>query len=119
MHEGRMTSMRWLVMFVGIGDIDKETGIPQRPFIKEALQDVMIDRFRGGRLFEPKAPDAPKLSRVWKGCRQATSHPTEGTNHPAVSAEKLAEALSIVIDHLERTIYPANGKNLFDATFIR
>ena len=46
------------------------------------------------------------------GLSQATSHPTEGTNHPDVREPRLAAALTIIIGHLQRTVYDYCGRSL-------
>jgi len=67
--------------------------------------DVRIDRLDGGILFPTGHLDAMKLGLVWRGCSQATSHPTQDSDHPPIGDDKIAEALEIVIAHLETTIY--------------
>jgi hypothetical protein len=55
------------------------------------------------------------LANVWKGCSQASSHATNAYSHPSVSDKKeLPEALKIILDHLQKTIYQKSGKNIRD-----
>jgi hypothetical protein len=115
-QEGRHIAMRWLIEFVGIADRDK-SGTPQRPRRMNPDEQVTISRFsKGGILFhiDKDSAAAVKLSKVWKGCTQASSHPTTGTNHPPIELEELAEALGLVIAHLETTVYAANRYDLWD-----
>ena len=112
-HEGRLTAMRWLVMFVGITYSDATRG-PTVYRLKDPLKDVRIDRMDGGELFEPHRADALILAKVQDGCSKATSHPTIGTNHFKVEPPQLAEALNVVVDHLQRTIYGHKKLRLID-----
>ena len=109
-----MTAMRWLIMFVGV------SGVRHAPAeAKMRLPtDMRIDRLDGGVLFDLSIPEASVLEKVWRGCSQATSHPTQDTNHPDVSPRSLSVALQIVISHLERTIYAAKGRSLLNDTLI-
>jgi hypothetical protein len=52
------------------------------------------------------------LAKVWKGCSQASGHPTQDTNHPPVNPKALDEALRIIVEHLGRTIYSGGLANL-------
>ena len=111
--EGRLTAIRWLIMFVGVAEKNGKAV----PFsLKHPQSDVRIDRFNGGKLFDAATNNALKLALVWKGCSQATSHPTQGTKHPPVNEPQLAEALTIIIDHLDQTIYAKNGLSLLHET---
>lgn len=108
-HEGRMTAMRWLILFVGLKGDRK-----WRPVVEDLERDtdMRIDRL-GGSLFRVGSKEAHTLSKVWIGCSQATSHPTLGTNHPPVDPPALAEALHLIIDHLQRELYKKHGRDLF------
>jgi hypothetical protein len=101
--------MRWLIFFVGI--MEKGGKAIETIYTTKAT-DVWIGRFDHGQMFDPKSSDAAKLALVYKGCTQATGHPTEGTNHPNITEQPLSEALQIVINHLQKTIYDAQGRNL-------
>jgi hypothetical protein len=109
LHEGRLTALRWLIEFVGI----KESKGVAAEWTPTRQTDVRIDSIHGGVVFTPSRPDALKLAMVWQGCSQASGHATEGTNHPDVSDQSLADALAIIIAHLEVTIYATNQMNLF------
>jgi len=108
-YEGRMTAMRWLILFVGLKG-DKKC----RPVVEELTRDtdMRIDRL-GGTLFSVGRAEACTLAKVWVGCSQATSHPTLGTNHPQIDPPALAEALGVIIDHLQRKLYAPHGRDLF------
>jgi len=99
-------------MFVGIQE-GRGVAIEARIRIPT---DMRIDAISGGVVFSPKRPEALILARVWKGCSQATSHPTQDTDHPDVREKPLAEALHIVVEHLEKTVYAANGRSLLTDT---
>jgi len=60
-----------------------------------------------------QTPAAADLASVWKGCSQASSHATSGA-HPDVRESGLANALAIVLEHMQNTIYQKAGKNLRD-----
>jgi len=114
--EGRHIAMRWLIEFVGIADTRVTKEIPDRPKPKrkKEAQQVMINRFKGGDLFDNTTTDAKILSKLWKGCTQASSHPTIETGHPDIDPPDLAKGLVIIIAHLEKTIYAKNGYDLLD-----
>jgi hypothetical protein len=111
-----MTALRWLIMFIGIKQ--DRFGLPCEAELGPAT-DMRIDGIAGGMLFMPSHADARKLANVWRGCSQATSHATDGANHPPVTEPYLAEALQIVIDHLESTIYETAGRSLLKDTLGR
>jgi hypothetical protein len=96
--EGRLAATRWLIEFVGI----KQGKGGKYP------DDVHIQDFDGGVPLNRQT-----LASVWKGCSQASSHPTSG-NHPAVDEKHLANSLAIVLEHLQNTIYQTAGKTLRD-----
>lgn len=111
--EGRLTSMRWLIMLVGISATGAK-GEPARPCIRDRDKDVFITRIDGGqmRLF-PSGDDAKTLALVWAGCSKATAHPTNCA-HPEVDEPELAAALTLVVAHLQSTIYAKAGKSLIN-----
>lgn len=110
--EGRLAATRWLIEFVGIKMDSKGNAVCSRPQ-KPKPDDVYIDAFDGGRLLPPSTPDGKSLADVWKGCSQASSHATKAYNHPSVDDRTvLPEALKIVLDHLQETIYDEAGKKL-------
>lgn len=111
-HEGRLSAMRWLIMFVGIG---VSTGTPSRANLHRDT-DVRIDQIDPNALFPLNDSDAIKLAQVGLGCSQATGHPTQGTNHPSVNEEALSAALTIIIAHLQNTIYTQAGLDLKQET---
>jgi hypothetical protein len=111
--QGRMAACRWLVEFVGL----QERGDPNlgpQPCPSRAAASVVsgktttdfgLGMLPGGSFILPQHSDAKLLARTWKGCAQATSHPTAGTNHPDVSHEILTKVMRIVITHLDQTAY--------------
>lgn len=105
--EGRMAAIRWLIEFVGIRDCKGEPGRPNR-----YRTDVSITFIQGGKEIDLSSPEAATLARVWKGCSQASGHPTQDTNHPPVSGAVLDEALKIIVSHLKQTIYSASRNEL-------
>jgi hypothetical protein len=111
--EGRLAATRWLIEFVGIKQgID---GNPARCPKKSSQypDDVNFEDFDGGVPQNHQTPEATALASVWKGCSQASSHATSGT-HPSVNEASLANALTIVLDRLQNTIYQKAGKTLRD-----
>lgn len=109
--EGRLAALRWLISFVGVVE---RKGKADRPNLKKT--DVTIGDIVGGVQFSLVSLDAMKLARVWKGCSQGSSHPTVSTNHPRVDEPEQADALLIVIGHLEKTIYVAANLDLRSVT---
>lgn len=109
--EGRHTGLRWLIEFVGI---IQSAGLPAAFSLKRGEFDMRIDRMAGGVVIARTSPEAKILAPVWKGCTQASSHPTMDTNHPEIREPILADALHIVVEHLQRTIYAHAGLKIID-----
>jgi hypothetical protein len=105
--EGRMAAMRWLIEFVGIRDVN---GKPEQPKLRKT--DVSISFIQGGKPIDIDSTEAMFLAKVWKGCSQASGHPTQDTNHPDVDPKTLDKALRIIVGHLKRTIYSADPDKL-------
>ena len=111
--EGRLAATRWLVEFIGIKRDGNGKATEHKK--QKGSKDVRIDNFDGGKLFDLADPNAQLLADVWKGCSQASSHATNEYNHPAVSDRKeLPAALTIVLNHLQDTIYSRAGKQVRD-----
>ena len=109
--EGRLAATRWLIEFVGIQD---KNGNPAA-CTKKRKGDVRIDDFDGGYLLDPSTVSGRCLADVWKGCTQASSHATNAYTHPSVDDRTvLPEALTIILDHLQHTIYDEARKNIRD-----
>jgi len=113
--EGRLSATRWLIEFVGIQD---KNGNPAA-CTEKRNGDVRIDAFNGGCLLDPSTANARCLADVWKGCTQASSHATDCT-HPSVDDRTvLPQALKIILDHLQNTIYDKACKNIRDCVLER
>jgi hypothetical protein len=110
--EGRLATTRWLIEFVGIKR--DENGKPTKCEKKRGSKDVRIDDLDGGKPFDPSNPDAQLLADVWKGCSQASSHATHGSNHPTVNEPVLSKALGVIVQHLQDTLYLQAGENIRD-----
>jgi hypothetical protein len=108
-----MASMRWLIEFVGVADSKGKPSLP-----KPHPKDISITCIQGGEKIDLTSPEAETLAKVWKGCSQASGHPTQDSNHPPVDPKTLDEALGIIVKHLEQTIYAANDRNLVTETFV-
>ena len=93
--EGRMAAARWLIEFIGI-QWDNKNGKPKRP-PRKGTHDVWIEDMDGGIAFDLTKSEALELAKVWKGCSQASSHPTDDSNHFDVSPPQLARAIEIII----------------------
>jgi hypothetical protein len=91
-----MTAARWLIDFVGI---------------RRVKHDWRIDAM-GAPLFPLDDPKAHKLVDVWLGCTKATSHPTDGSDHPSVDPPELDSAIRIVGEYLDPALYGANGRTV-------
>ena len=103
--EGRLVAARWLIEFVGIQQDPKGKAVRSRKSTKYS-SDVRINDLPGGILLDPNTNDAEKLAKVWKGCSQGSSHATDASGHPSVDDRReLPKAVSIVIKHLEQTVY--------------
>jgi len=113
--EGRMAAIRWLIEFVGIRDYN---GKPGRPKPHKAGTDVSITSIQGGKLIDLSSHDATILANVWKGCSQASGHPTWDTKHPPVDGATLDQAVRIIVKHLDATIYSVSGRNLLAETLV-
>ena len=120
--EGRLAATRWLIEFIGIV-FDEATKLPKshEQLRKQKIRDrekklagqfdVDIEDLPGGEYFPitEKQDDAAFLAATWKGCSQATSHATSGSNHPLVSLSELERAQVLISEHLNRTIYSPKG----------
>lgn len=111
--EGRIAGIRWLIEFVGVVD---RGGKPDRPNRRGA--DVGITDIAGGVEFDLSVPEALVLSRVWRGCSQASGHPTADSSHPPVDDKALDDAMRTIIGHLDRTIYAKSARKLIDEVMI-
>jgi hypothetical protein len=112
-HEGRHSAMRWLIFFVGLME-QGGVAIPTKYRTDET--DVWIERFEGGVLFDHTTPEAQELAQIYRGCTQATGHPTRDTNHPDIAEPRLSLAMRLILPHLQRTIYNAKGLDLAAVT---
>jgi len=109
--EGRKAAMRWLIEFVGVTLDRNDEPAPTKPH--ENGKSVTIGQV-GGIMFDTKTKrqDARKLAKIWQACTQASLHPTADTNHAPLEPDDLANALCIVIDHLETALYRPRGRDL-------
>ena len=112
--EGRMAAIRWLIEFVGIREVN---GKPEYPSPRKT--DVSISFIQGGKPIDIDSPEAAFLAKVWKGCSQASGHPTQDTDHPPVDPKTLDKALRIIVSHLKQTIYSADPDKLTALTLAR
>lgn len=105
--EARLTATRWLIYLVGA----RRKGKPKD---SNHPKDIDLTDFDGGEanLFDRNCADAQFLIDIWKGCSQASSHPTNDSNHPDVREGPLAQALTIIVKHLQTTIYEPVGEQL-------
>ena len=110
--EGRLAATRWLIEFVGIKQ-GKDGNPAHCQKTSQYPDDVNIEDFDGGVRQNHQTPEATALASVWKGCSQASSHATSGT-HPSVNEANLANALTLVLDHLQNTICQKARKTLRD-----
>jgi hypothetical protein len=113
--EGRLVAVRWLIEFIGAAEDPDSDPMKKK---KTRTTDVVIVQLPGVEKFPRASDDAKFLFKVWKGCSQASGHPTRATNHPSVDPEKLDKALRIIVQHLERTIYASGRRNLRNETMI-
>ena len=111
--EGRLAAMRWLIEFIGIVR-SEPSKLPIQKTPHSNGRDVMINDCTGGTLFDPRHLGAQKLADLWKGCSQASMHATSDTGHPDVSPDRIAEALEIVLTHLDTHLYQPNGLKLIE-----
>lgn len=112
--EGRHIALRWLIEFAGVYE---SNGIPvPTRNLRFPDTDMRIDRMAGGLVLDAMSKEAIPLARVYKGCSQASGHPTTDSDHPDISPLKLAEALQIIVEHLQRTIYNHTRLSLLDFT---
>ena len=104
--------MRWLIEFVGV-TLSRKTDepVPTQPDVN--CKSVTIAQV-GGSMFDTttKRQDARTLAKIWQACTQASLHPTADTNHASLEEHDVANALRIVIDHLETALYKPKGLDL-------
>jgi hypothetical protein len=109
---GRKTAMRWLIEFVGISlNSDEKPVRPTRRDKEVSIQSFVADR---SDLQIPLDRDNPSskawiLARVWKGCTQSSLHSTFKTSHPREDPQALAEAFTIIVEHLQAKLYDSRG----------
>jgi hypothetical protein len=115
-EHGQKAAIRWLIEFVGIC-LDKN-GQPVRPKQFDSGTDVSIQDFvdDGSDLrivldVADKSSKAWILANVWKGCSQSCVHSTYRTNHPRADPPQLADALLIIVTHLQDKLYGATSLN--------
>ena len=108
-----MGATRWLIEFIGIKRAGNGKATEHKK--RKGFKDARIDDLDGGKLFDPSDANAQLLADVWKGCSQASSHATNEYNHPVVSDhQELPAALTIVLNHLQNTIYNRASRQIRD-----
>ena len=117
-EHGQKAAMRWLIEFVGVSlkPNNKCEGEPERPNIRGVNTDVSIQSFvdDGSDLQialdkNNKSTKAWILARVWNGCTLSCVHPTFNTDHYRADPTQLAEALTIIVEHLQEKLYASTG----------
>jgi len=115
--EGRRVAVRWLIEYIGLKQ-GRKSCLPEESDAgaERDETDCGLIRIPGGvnHTTDPNNPNAVFLANVWRGCVQATSHPTIGTEHFDVGHTNLNKAIGIIIDHLQSTIYDHEGLKLRD-----
>jgi hypothetical protein len=114
--EGRKAAMRWLIEFVGVRpDTRPDQDNAPLPTVPNTNGKSVTIAQVGGSMFdiETNREDAWKLARISRACAQASGHPTVDTNHASVNPQDLADALRIVIDHLETALYKPSDRDLW------
>jgi hypothetical protein len=111
-EHGQKAAMRWLIEFVGIRLNPQE--MPDRPIRHKT--DVSIQSFvdDGSDLqivldTTDNSSKAWILARVWDGCTKSCVHSTFNTNHHRADPPQLAEALTIIVEHLQEKLYKSGG----------
>ena len=115
--EGRKAAMRWLIEFVGVRpDTRPDQDNAPLPTVPNPNGKSVTIAQVGGSMFdiETNREDAWKLARISRACAQASAHPTVDTNHASVKPHDLADALSIVIGHLETALYKPKRLDLWN-----
>lgn len=109
-NEGRLAATRYLTEFIGI-----KANKSGRPVAKhrQGADDITLTDL-GGSLLPESDPNADCLAKIWTASTKATSHATHDSKHPEAGDEKLMEALTIIVQHLQDTIYEAAGEQLRD-----
>jgi hypothetical protein len=113
-EHGQKAAMRWLIEFVGI--LLNKDERPDRPC--RHANDVSIQSFvtDGSDLeltldIADLSSKAWILANVWLGCTQSCVHSTFKTNHPRADPPELAEAFTIIVEHLQAKLYGPRGGN--------
>jgi hypothetical protein len=105
----------WYIERVGRRRTARKISDYNATYMWRSIRTVMrIDRIDGGVLFDIKGAAASKLASAYKACSQACSHPTVDTNHPKIGEPELIEALTIIVNHLQSTIYDHKKLRLLD-----
>jgi hypothetical protein len=113
--EGRIIAMRWLVELVGLTQDRNGNPIAKTP---KFPSDFLIQHLPGGIPISPSSTEATALAKVWKGSTQGTSHPTHNSSHPPVNEQELEDALAVIVDHLDKTIYAPQRKKVVDVSLV-
>lgn len=103
--QGQRAAIRWLIEFVGIQRAKSGQPCQSRAATEQDQTDCGIWLLPNGKNMLDSHPAAQLLADTWKGCTQAISHPTVGTNHPDVELPQITEALRAIIQFLQETIY--------------
>jgi hypothetical protein len=119
--EGTFVATRWLIEFVGVNGDAAGNPIESRRRMERRLPpnkkprhgfDVDIMDMPGGDYIDLTTANAKLLGAVWKGCSQASAHATHGSNHPSIARDRLTDALRIVVNHLQRTVFNHAGRQV-------
>jgi alpha-beta hydrolase superfamily lysophospholipase len=113
--EGRIIAMRWLIELVGLTQDKYGNPIAKT---QRFPSDFLIQDLPGGAPISPSSTEATTLAKVWKGSTQGTSHPTHNSSHPPVNEQELEDALAVIADHLDKTVYAAQQKKVTDVSLV-
>jgi hypothetical protein len=113
--EGRLTATRWLIEFAGIKQSDGKpvTSVMLNPRFPD---DVNITALDGGEPIPTSHALAQRLSDLWTRCSQATSHATKEKTDDEPMEAKIVEAVTLIMEHLQNTVYNKAGRSLRDDT---
>lgn len=113
--EQRLTTVRWLIEFVGIM---AKRGDPVRAPRNRAT-DFSIVQFEGGLEVQLDTPEAKLLAQVWTACGKVGANPAETGHLPDLEPAMVEQALQVIWTHLGRTIYSRVGRRIEQVTFPR
>ena len=109
---GRAIAIRWLIEFVGIS-WDNKNQHPKRAAPQKDGQRIDNLGENGDLIYPgPGNSTALQLGRLWSAASKAVSHATCGSNPAVLTDESIADAVEVLKNHLQATLYAKHLEDL-------